>query len=170
MELPMDHILLWRVKSYLPPNARCTLYSSLILSRFEYADIIWGRQKQYDTDEITSNSRKQSCENYHRCSSVLLRNWGFENLNWTQLKIRRHKHQLIFKCINNLIDFDFELTRNSNIHNYNTRTSNNLHLPKAKTNWETKVNLPSQQRISITWTPKQETLTLYINSKSYSIN
>ena len=58
-------------------------------------------------------------------------------LNWTPLGIRRHKHRciFIFKCINGLIDFDFKLTTNNNIHSHNTRTSKNLHLPKANTNW-----------------------------------
>ena len=59
-------------------------------------------------------------------------------LNWTPLGMRRHKHRciFIFKCINALIDFDFKLTTNNNIHSHNTRTSKNLHLPKANTNWE----------------------------------
>ena len=50
---------------------------------------------------------------------------------------RRHKHRciFIFKCINGLIDFDFKLTTNNNIHSHNTRTSKNLHLPKVNTNW-----------------------------------
>ena len=58
-------------------------------------------------------------------------------LNWTPLGIRRHKHCciFIFKCINGLIDFDFKLTTNNNIHSHNTRTSKNLHLPKVNTNW-----------------------------------
>ena len=60
-------------------------------------------------------------------------------LNWTPLGIRRHKHRcifiFIFKCINGLIDFDFKLTTNNNIHSHNTRTSKNLHLPKVNTNW-----------------------------------
>ena len=45
-------------------------------------------------------------------------------LNWTpfSLGIRRHKHRciFIFKCINVLIDFDFKLTTNNNIHCHNT--------------------------------------------------
>ena len=32
-------------------------------------------------------------------------------------------------------DFDFKLTTNNSIHSHNTRTSKNLHLPKANTNW-----------------------------------
>ena len=58
-------------------------------------------------------------------------------LNWTPLGIRKHKHRciFIFKCINGLNDFDIKLTTNNSIHSHNTRTSKNLHLPKANTNW-----------------------------------
>ena len=61
-------------------------------------------------------------------------------LNWTPLGIRRHKHRCIsifvyFLCINGRIDFDFKLTTINSIHSHNTRTSKNLHLPKANTNW-----------------------------------
>ena len=39
-------------------------------------------------------------------------------LNWKPLSHRRYAHRciLIFKCINNLINYDFNLTFNSNIH------------------------------------------------------
>ena len=65
-------------------------------------------------------------------------------LNWTPLGIRRHKHCciFIFKCINGLIDFNFKLTTNNNIHSHNTRTSKNLHQHQHKLG-KTKTNLPS---------------------------
>ena len=50
---------------------------------------------------------------------------------------RRYKHRwtFIYKCINGLIDFGFKLSTNNSIHSHNTRSQNNLHLPKAYTNW-----------------------------------
>ena len=39
-----------------------------------------------------------------------------------------------YKCMNGLIDFDFDLTTNRNIHAHYTRKRNDLHLPRAKTN------------------------------------
>ncbi len=36
--------------------------------------------------------------------------------------------------MNRLIDFDFDLTTNRNIHGHYTRKRNDLHLPRAKTN------------------------------------
>jgi hypothetical protein len=60
---------------------------------------------------------------------------ALQRLKWTTLKIRRHNHRCIFfyKCLNDLIDFKFELTKSEDIHSYYTRRKNNLHLPKATT-------------------------------------
>ena len=59
---------------------------------------------------------------------------------FVQLQVKRLANtscrtKFTFKCINGLIDFDFKLTTNNNIHSHNTRTSKHLHLPKANTNW-----------------------------------
>ena len=36
--------------------------------------------------------------------------------------------------MNGLIDFDFELAKNEDVHGHNTRHRRDLHLPRAKTN------------------------------------
>ena len=58
----------------------------------------------------------------------------FDILNWVELSTRRkiHKCVLVFKCLNNLVPeyLSGYFTRNSSIHSYNTRSKNNLHLPK----------------------------------------
>ena len=53
-----------------------------------------------------------------------------------EIKTRRHNHRCIFiyKCINGLIDFGFDLTKNVSIHDHNTRRSNDLHLPRVNSN------------------------------------
>jgi len=33
------------------------------------------------------------------------------------------------------IDFKFDITRNSSFHSYQTRRSNDLHLPRVRTSW-----------------------------------
>ena len=60
---------------------------------------------------------------------------ALNRLKWTTLKTRRHNHGCIFiyKCVNGLVDFDFDLTKNVSIHNHNTR-SNDLHLPRVNSN------------------------------------
>ena len=39
-----------------------------------------------------------------------------------------------YKCMNGLIDFDFDLTKNEDIHEHYTRHRRDLHLPRTKTN------------------------------------
>lgn len=38
-------------------------------------------------------------------------------------------------CINDLVDFNFNLKANNNIYGYNTRSKFSLHLPHVRTNW-----------------------------------
>ena len=62
---------------------------------------------------------------------------ALEILKWKRLDERRHMHRwiFIFRCLNDIIDFDFNLKHNTAFHNYNTRQCNKLHLPAPKTNW-----------------------------------
>ena len=46
-----------------------------------------------------------------------------------------HRCSVVYKGINNLIDYDFNFTSNAMFHTYDTRTKNNLHLPRVRTNW-----------------------------------
>ena len=41
----------------------------------------------------------------------------------------------MYKCLNNMIDCDFDVTLNNTIHNYNTRNKSNVRKPKAKHRW-----------------------------------
>ena len=40
----------------------------------------------------------------------------------------------MYKCVNGLVDFDFDVTKNVSIHNHNTGRSNDLHLPRVNSN------------------------------------
>ena len=74
-----------------------------------------------------------------------------------------------FKCINGLIDFDFKLTTNNNIHSHNTRTSKNLHLPIKPTQTGENKNQPTKpQMTSTTSITRLKTLILYQNFKDFS--
>ena len=62
-----------------------------------------------------------------------------EQLHWPTLSSRRsyHKAKLVFLCLHSLVPSYFSLyfTRFSNIHNYSTRQSMRLSLPKVKQNF-----------------------------------
>ena len=62
---------------------------------------------------------------------------ALEQLNWKPLSFRRCHHRCIaiFKCLNELADFDFNLIRNTDVHSYNTCSSNDINIPRSRTNW-----------------------------------
>ena len=129
--------LLRRTKSFLPPFARRTLFTVLILPLFDYNNIVWGNKNNstlMNSLQILQNKAAKLVLDAPPLSSSTE---ALKTLNWTPLGIRRQKHRciFIFKCYDVLIDSDFKLTRNNSVHNYYTRTNSDLHLPKAKTNW-----------------------------------
>ena len=42
---------------------------------------------------------------------------------------------MMHKYLSGGIDFNFDMRRNSSFHSYQTRGSNDLHLPRVRTNW-----------------------------------
>ena len=65
---------------------------------------------------VLMNSMIQTLEN--KAAKMLYE--SLQRLKWLSLAIRRHNHRctFIYKCINGLIDFDFDLTRNEKIHDH----------------------------------------------------
>ena len=61
---------------------------------------------------------------------------ALRRLRWAKLQTRRHNHRctFIYKGINGFVDFNFDLVKNENIHDHDTRRRSNLQLPKARTN------------------------------------
>lgn len=127
--------LLRRVKAFIPTKARLTVYNALILPLFDYADIIWGDKNNsslMDQLQILQNKAAKTILDVPYLSSSTE---ALNKLHWHPLIYRRYLHRIltIFKCKNNLTDFDFELT-NIN-HTYNTRRKDDIYLSKPKTNW-----------------------------------
>ena len=128
--------VLRRIKDFLDLDTRYILYTSLILPLFDYADTIWGDKNNSvlmdSLQTLENKAAKLILDEHPRYSATE----ALRRLKWTTLKTRRHNHRCIFiyKCLNNLIDFKFELTKNEDIHSYYTRRKNDLHLPKTNTN------------------------------------
>ena len=128
--------LLRRIKDYLDLNTRCMLYTSLVLPLFDYGDVIWGDKNNLglmNSLQVLQNKAANLILDKHpRYSSTE----ALQELKWSTLVTRRHNNRctFIFKCMHGLIDFDFNLTKNEDIHHHNTRQRSNLHLPRAKTN------------------------------------
>ena len=53
------------------------------------------------------------------------------------LKQRRHFHccLYVYKCVNGITSHKLELSRNSDVHRYNTRCKDHLRLSSVKRNW-----------------------------------
>jgi hypothetical protein len=131
--------LMKRVKHLLPISARITLYNSLIAPLFDYGDIVWG-----DKNNEVLMSYLQTLQNkaakiilnkpFYSSASEALNTLGFKILS-----CRRKVNRLttVYKCINGEIDFNLleNVHSNSHIHSYNTRTKENFHLPRVRTNW-----------------------------------
>ena len=62
---------------------------------------------------------------------------ALDRLDLKNLSKRRHFHRcvMIQKYLLGEIDFKFDIRRNSSFHSYQTRRSNDLHLPRVHTSW-----------------------------------
>jgi hypothetical protein len=127
--------LLKRIKVFIPLKARLTIYNSLILPLFDYADIIWG-------DKNNTNLMDQLQILQNKAAKVILdapylssSPEALSNLHWYPLTHRRYLHRMltIFKLKHNLIDYDFHLPKVTHLHN--TRQRDHFHLSKPRTNW-----------------------------------
>ena len=109
--------VLRRVKEFLDLETRCVLYTSLVLPLF---DTIWGDKNNsvlMISLQVLENKAAKIILNQHpRYSSTE----ALRELKWTTLTTRRHNHRRMFTfgCMNGLIDFDFDLTKNEDIHGH----------------------------------------------------
>ena len=62
---------------------------------------------------------------------------ALKDLNWLTLVKKRtiDRYIFVYKCLNNLIEFDFGFKSFKNRHYYNTRDKQNLAFELSKTNW-----------------------------------
>ena len=121
---------IYRFKKFLDTSAKITLCDSIILSQFNYCDIVYSNMDIYLEKKIQKiqNICLRFIFNYRmkdRCDHNKL----LEQLNWLNMKNRRIQHGLtmIFKILHglapNYLCDTFTLT--SEIHNINTRRANN---------------------------------------------
>ena len=123
--------LLRRIKTLLALHARLIFYHSLILPLF---DIIWGDKNntQLMNDlQVQQNKAAKFILDKPKYSSATE---ALEELEWNHLDHRRHLHRFvfIFRCLHNIIDFNFNVRQRKAIHHLNIRQSKNLHLSDPK--------------------------------------
>ena len=112
--------VLRRVKEFPDLDTRSLLYTSLVLPLFDYGKTIWGDKNNSNLmnslQVLENKAAKIILDQHPRSSSTK----ALEELKWTMLTRRRHNHRCIFiyKCMNGLIDFDFKLAKNEDIHEH----------------------------------------------------
>ena len=126
-----------RIKYLLPLDARVALYNALIRPLFDFADTIWG-----DRGNITLMHDLQVLQNKAAKVILDLPNYAsstdaLKTLGWPTLfqECLVHRYITTFKYIHGLVDHNFNILRNSDIHSYNTRRRNDFRLPLAKRNY-----------------------------------
>ena len=127
--------VLHRVKYLLPLHGRLTLYNSLILPLFDYADTVWGDKNNevviHNLQVLQNNVARIILDlpKYFSCTQALTR------LNWIHLAEPQRPCTAVYKCVNKLTNFSFDLVQNMEIHSHNTRRQQDLHLPRVHTTW-----------------------------------
>ena len=127
--------------SSLTPPYKCWsffLNRKCCLPLLDYGDIVWGDKNNAILMvhlQVLQNNAARLVLDLPRANSSASQ--AINQLNWKPLFLRRRYHRCvaIFKCLNNLVDFDFNLKKNKDIHDHYTRRRENLHLPFARTNW-----------------------------------
>ena len=129
--------LLRRVKAFPSVKDRLTIYNSLILPLFDYADIIWcDKNNSTLMDQLYRSFRTRLQRQFLTllCYPPPLK--LSQSCTGTHLPTcRRFLHRMvtIFKLKYNLIDSDFDLPKINCLHN--RRQRDHIHLSKPNTNW-----------------------------------
>ena len=123
--------LLRRIKYYLPLQARLLFYNSLVLPILDYADIVWG-----DKNNATLMKELQLLQN--KAAKLILdkpplssATEALKTLKWLNLVDRRKYHRCvyIYKCITGQINHSLVMSRQMDMHSYNTRNKDLIRLP-----------------------------------------
>lgn len=120
--------LMNRIRNYLDFSTSQLVYNATILPLLDYCDVVWG------SCNSSSKVKLQSLQN--RARKVILKSEPLQPLKWLTLQERRcfHKAIMMFKCLRHVNEgIELNCTRRSEVHHHNTRNSNNLTIPKPKT-------------------------------------
>ena len=128
--------ILRRMKRIVPQITLKTIYNSLILPQFDYADVVYDSCTETDKDRLQRLQTK-AAQILTGSKPRTHRNDMYKELKWMSLQNRRNSNKsiLMYKCQNSLAPA--YLTdihqRNSDIHGYNTRSANKLRIDRIRT-------------------------------------
>ena len=128
--------LLYRFKKFLSIDSKRTLCESLILSKFNYCDILFTNlsvQLQYRLQKV-QNSCIRFIFQLRKKDHARINNY-LTKLKWLNIKNRQllHSHLQVFKIIHNLSPEYLSFDTVSNVHQHNTRQSDQLYVSTRRT-------------------------------------
>lgn len=134
--------LLRRLKNFLPRNTLNMLYKALILSTFDYCDVVWSNCSQGFLGRLQRLQNRAARvilgeDNYARIDVM------HSELKWKKLHERQtfHKCVLMKKCVDRIAPayLSEQVTRVSDIHSRVTRRSSScLYVRRSRTNYGTR--------------------------------
>ena len=103
---------------------------------FDYADVVWGDKNNVvlmNQIQVLQNNAARIILDLPKYASATQ---ALDQLTWKPLMARRsfHRRVLMYKCLNGLVNLNYDFRKNAE-HGYNTRGSENIRVPKVKTNW-----------------------------------
>lgn len=123
-----------RFANCLNLHTKKLLYFSYIQSNLIYLSTIWGQANKNDIERLKrcQNKAIKSLYNFpfDISSNLIYKNTNILNINEI---IYQQQNKLIHKILTNQIKTNLILTNRNDIHNYSTRSSNNLNFSKTKT-------------------------------------
>ena len=129
--------IILKARKFLPKSYLLSLYSSFIYPYYDYCIEVWGKASNIVLSKLIKLQKKAiriiSFKPSRDPTEPLFNSLEILPLN----KIYLYKVGIyMFKLNNNLLpEICIDMfTKNSNIHNYSTRTRNCFHIPKIKTN------------------------------------
>jgi hypothetical protein len=128
--------ILKRTAQYIPVESRKLLYNTLVLPHFDYGSTIWGGTTNTQLDRL-QRIQNRAMRIILRCNRRTRVFDMLSSLRWMNVRQRIHFNlcTLMWKIVhgrtpNYLCNFQL----NSDIHKYNTRSTNNLFVNRAHPN------------------------------------
>ena len=102
----------------------------MVLPFLDYYNIVWGDRNNKVLMVLQNRAAKIVLDRpaYSSSPQALL------DLKWKDLRVRRRIHRLIyvFKCLNGLLDHNYNFTTDLSVHNYQTRHANDLRINRSR--------------------------------------
>ena len=108
----------------------------LKLPLFDYGDVVWGDKNNavlINQLQVLQNNAARTILDLPKYASATQ---AIDQLTWKPLVSRRRFHHRLAmsKCQNGLVNLNHNFRKNAD-HGYDTRGSEKIRVPKAKTNW-----------------------------------